>query len=404
MNKVDTSPQKINDFLERGVVETITRESVAKKLASGKVLRVKHGVDPSGSELHLGHASVYLKLRDLQEMGHKIIFLVGGFTGRFGDPTEKLETRTLKSKHDAEENAKNYIDQISKLLDVKSIEVATNSDWYDKMSAEEFIKLLTHFTVDQVLERDMFRERKKQNLPIQLHETVYPILQGYDSVMLKSDLTVVGTDQIFNESFGRDLQKKFGQEPQDIVAIKILSGLDGIRKMSKSLKNFIALNDSPQDQFGKVMSLPDRLIIDYFILATRVALPKIKEMELALQDKSVNPMELKLKLAKEIVSLYHSGEKALEAEEYFTKTFSKKEMPVDIPLIKVPENKMKWLNVVIKSGLANSKSEARRLIESGATDSDGVSILSPDQMVDLEKGITVRVGKHRFVKIKTARE
>lgn len=401
MSKVDISPEKINDFLERGVVEIITRESVAKKLSSGKVLRIKHGVDPSGHELHLGHASVYLKLRDLQEMGHKIVFLIGGFTGRFGDPTQKPQTRTLKSKQDTDLAAKDYVDQISKILDIKRLEIRNNNEWYDNMGAEELIKLISNFTADQVLERDMFRERKKRSEPIQLHETIYPILQGYDSVMLKSDLTVIGTDQIFNEGFGRDLQKKNGQEPQDIIAMNILAGLDGKQKMGKSLNNYIAITEPAPQQFGKIMSLPDHLIIDYFTLLTRVPLDEIGSMSGALAEKSVNPRDLKLKLAHKIVSFFHSPEDAKTAQENFIKTFSEKEIPENAKEVVVEGKNYPYEelpDLLMKSGEVRSRTEARRLISDGATDSNG-SPIEPGDSVDLsEKSKTIRIGKHRWVK------
>ncbi|MDP3800265.1 MAG: tyrosine--tRNA ligase [bacterium] len=399
MSNVDTSPQKIEDFLERGVSEVITRDSVAKKLSSGKPLRVKHGVDPSGQNLHLGHAAAYLKLRDLQEMGHTIVFLIGGFTGRFGDPTQKLKSRTLKSREETEAAAKSYIKQISCILDPDKLEVRTNSEWYDKMSAEELLRLMSNFTVEQVLERDMFQERKRKNEAIQLHEIIYPILQGYDSVMLKSDLTVIGSDQVFNEGFGRDLQKKHGDEPQDIVAIKILAGLDGTQKMSKSLNNYIALNDSATDKFGKTMSLSDKLIIDYLTLLTRIPMSEIKEMEESLKNNSINPKDLKIKLGKEIVSFFHSEKEANEAAESFEKTFSKKGIPDNIEEKLIKKGEYTWLDIVNMSGLTKSKTESRRLIEDGATDKDGEVINSPHKKITIDKPIVIKLGKHRFIKI-----
>lgn len=400
MSKVKTDPEKIADFLERGVKEVTTRESILRKLSSGRVLRIKHGVDPSGQDLHLGHASVYLKLRDLQDLGHKIVFLIGGFTGRFGDPTEKLETRTLKSKEEAEANARDYVNQISKILNVKEMELRTNSEWYDKMLAEDFIKLLAHFTVDQVWARDMFQERKNKKLPIGLHETVYPVLQGYDSVMLKSDLTVIGTDQVFNENFGRELQKKYHQEPQDIVAIGILVGLDGERKMGKSLNNYISINAAAREQFGQIMSLPDSAIVDYFTLATRVNLKEVKEMAAALKNNSVNPRDLKLKLAQEIVGFYHSPQEAQKETENFIKTFSQKTLPEEITETTVNARELKLLDLIMETGLTGSKSEARRLIADGAVDIDGQTINYPDKVINIGDGIVMKVGKHRFVKIK----
>ena len=401
MSKVDVSPGKINDFLERGVAEIITRDSVAKKLSSGKVLRIKHGVDPSGHELHLGHASVYLKLRDLQGLGHKIVFLIGGFTGRFGDPTQRSQIRTLKSKQDTDLAAKDYIGQISKILDVKQLEIRNNGEWYDNMGAEELIKLISNFTADQVLERDMFQARKKRGEAIQLHETIYPILQGYDSVMLKSDLTVIGTDQIFNEGFGRDLQKKNSQEPQDIVAMNILVGLDGKQKMGKSLGNYIAITDPAREQFGKIMSLPDHLMIDYFTLLTRTPLEEIRSMSKALTEKSVQPRDLKLKLAREIVSFLHSPENATTAQENFIKTFSKKEVPENIKEVLVERRNYPYEelpDLLMMSGEVKSKTEARRLISDGATDSNGSPIMPGDSIDLSEKPKTIKIGKYRWVR------
>ena len=400
MSKVDIDSSKINDFLERGVKEVTVKESVLRKLSSGRVLRIKHGVDPSGQDLHLGHAAVYLKLRDLQDMGHKIVFLIGGFTGRFGDPTEKMTSRALKSKEEAEANARDYVNQISKILNVKELELRTNSEWYDKMSAEDFIKLLAYFTVDQVLARDMFQERKNKKLPIRLHETVYPILQGYDSVMLKSDLTVIGTDQVFNENFGRELQKKYNQEPQDIVAIEILVGLDGAKKMGKSLNNYISISSGAREQFGQIMSLPDSAIIDYFTLATRVDLKEIKEIAVSLKNDTVNPRDLKLRLAQEIVGFYHSPPEAAKEAENFIKTFSKKALPEEITEIVVNAKELKLLDMIMESGLSGSKSEARRLIEDGAVDIDGATINYPDKIINIGGGVVIKIGKHRFAKIK----
>lgn len=399
MSKIDTNPQKISDFLERGVGEVISKESVTKKLSSGNQIRVKHGVDPSGQDLHIGHASVYLKLRDLQEMGHKIVFMIGGFTGRFGDPTDKTKARSLRSKKESESASKDYIKQISRILDIKKLEIRTNSEWYDKMSSEDLLRLMSNLTVDQMLERDMFQERKKRNEPIQLHEIVYPVLQGYDSVMLKSDLTVIGSDQVFNENVGRDLQKKYGQEPQDIVAIDILTGTDGVNKMGKSLNNYVAINEKPEEQFGKIMSIPDSQIISYFTLATRVELSKIKDMEKMLSENSENPMKLKLDLAEEIVRMYHSEKEALNARENFKNIFSKKENPEEIKTVRINSNSSTLIDLVVSSGLVNSKSEARRLIQDGAVDVSGETKRDPEEIISLDKEIILKIGKHRFVKI-----
>lgn len=400
MSKVDTSSQKISDFLERGVKDVISRDSVIKQLSSGEVIRVKHGVDPSGQDLHIGHAAVYLKLRDLQEMDHKIVFLIGGFTGRFGDPTDKTRARALKSGKETESAAKNYIKQIGRILDIRKLEIRNNSEWYDSMSAEDILKLMSRLTVDQMLERDMFQERRKKNEAIQLHEIVYPVLQGYDSVMLKSGLTVIGTDQVFNENVGRDLQKKYGQEPQDIVAIDILTGTDGVNKMGKSLNNYIAINESPSEQFGKIMSIPDSQIISYFTLATRVDLARVKEMEKTLATDSVNPMDLKMDLAQEIVRMYHSEKDAISARENFKKIFSDKETPMETKSVRIDKDSASLFDLVVASGLAGSRTEARRLIQNGAVDVEGETKKDPEEIISLDKELILKIGKHRFVKIR----
>lgn len=400
MAKIDTSAQKIEDFLERGVKEIITLDEVSQKLSSGKMLRVKHGVDPTGQDLHLGHASIYFKLRDLQQMGHKIVFLMGGFTGRFGDPTQELKSRTLRSKKEIETIAKDYIAQIAKILDVKKLEIRNNSEWYDNFSAEDLLKLMSNFTVEQVLERDMFQARKNKNLPIQFHEPVYPVLQGYDSVRLKSDLTIIGSDQVFNENFGRQLQKKFDQQPQSIVALNLLVGLDGQRKMGKSLHNFIALNESAQEQFGKIMSLPDQLITSYFTSVTRLSLAEIKEMSLALEQKTVNPRDLKLKLAGEIIGFFHSPKKAAELEKDFIATFSNKQNPAEMPEIKLTKASLTLLELIVASKLVQSKNEARRLIASKAVDLNQETKTDPQEIISLDREMILKIGKHRFIKIR----
>ncbi|MDP1760296.1 MAG: tyrosine--tRNA ligase, partial [Candidatus Woesebacteria bacterium] len=272
-------------------------------------------------------------------------------------------------------------------------------EWLGKLSFAEVLELASHFTVQQMLERDMFQERRKKNEPIHLHEIVYPVLQGYDSVMLKSDLTVIGTDQVFNENVGRDLQKKYGQEPQDIVAIDILAGTDGASKMGKSLNNYIAISESPTEQFGKVMSIPDSQIIPYFTLATRVDFSRVKEMERALSSDSANPMDLKMDLAQEIVKMYHSEKDALSAREDFKKTFSRKEAPEEIKSVRIGKDSASLIDLVIASGLVSSKTEARRLIQDGAVDVGTEAKKDPEETISLDKELILKIGKHRFVKI-----
>lgn len=399
MARVDISSEKITDLTTRGVAEVVVRDSVVKKLKSGKPLRVKHGVDPTTTDLHLGYGVVYLKLRELQDMGHTVILLIGDFTGRFGDPTEQQEARTLRTKKEVQEIAKDYLDQAGLILDRQRLEIRRNGEWYDKMSAEELLRLMSRFTTDQLLERDMFVERKKAGKPIFSHEIVYPVLQAYDSVMLKSDLTVVGTDQLFNEARGRDLQRYFNQEPQDIIATELLVGTDGQRKMSQSLGNHIAFRDPPLEKFGKVMSIPDNLVVHYYTLATRIGLAKIREVETALKSGSLHPRDAKLDLAETIVSLYHSTEEAKKVREEFVRVFSDGELPRDLPTIVIKKTKVALVALLVEAKLAPSKSEARRLVGGGAVEVDGVVKSDPDEIIDLKKPLVLRVGKKRFARI-----
>jgi len=386
---------KTEEILNKGVEKVIKRQELSKKLKSKKKLRVKHGVDPTTKDLHLGHSVIYLKLKELQALGHKIIFLIGDFTGRFGDPSEKLETRTLRPKKEVRSLARNYLRQVGKILDLKKTEIRYNSEWYDKMKADELLMLMSRFTAARMLERDMFQKRMKKSLDIGLHEPVYPVLQAYDSVMLKSDLTVCGIDQLFNELQARDLQEKFGQRPQDIIATKILIGTDGKRKMSQSFGNYIGIEEKPEEQYGKVMSIPDELIFDYFELTTKISL---RELSFLKKSRS-NPRDLKAKLAREIVAMYHNKTAAEKAEREFERVFKKKELPTDIPEIKIKKAKFNILDLLVRTKLVSSKSEAKRLILQGGVKIDGEKQKDWKKIVEIKKGRIVQVGKRKFVKI-----
>ncbi|MFH1656750.1 MAG: tyrosine--tRNA ligase [Candidatus Nealsonbacteria bacterium] len=398
--KINTNSQKIEEILSRGIEKVIKQDDLEKKLKSGKQLRVKHGIDPTTSDLHLGYSVVYLKLKELQDLGHKIVFLIGDFTARFGDPTEKLKTRKLRSKKEVKKLAKNYLKQVASILDLKKTEVRYNSEWYDKMSAEELLQLMSNFTTSRMLERDMFQKRLKKGLDVQYHEPVYPILQGYDSVMLKSDLTVCGIDQIFNELKARDLQVKDGQAPQDIIAVKMLVGLDGKEKMSQSLGNYIGIVEKSEQQYGKIMSIPDNLIFDYFELITRLPLDKIKRLKQDIKSKKINPRDLKARLAREVVSIYHNKEKALLAEKEFDKIFKDKKAPSDIPEIKISGQKINILDLLIKTKLVSSKTEAKRLIEQKGVKINNKVQNDWQKIIEIKKGMIIQIGKRRFIKIK----
>lgn len=393
--------RKIEEILTRGVKKVIEKKSLEKKLNSGKVLRVKHGVDPTTPDLHLGYSVVYRKLKQLQDLGHKIVFLIGDFTGRFGDPTDKEKSREMRKKEDVTKLAKNYIDQLGKILDIENVEVRYNGEWYDKMSAEDLLKLMSKFTMRRMMERDMFQERDKKGLEIGLHEPVYPVLQGYDSVELQSDLTVIGSDQEFNELQGRRIQEIYGQHPQDLIIMPVLTGTDGKQKMSQSLDNYIGITEEPNSMLGKVMSIPDTSIVNYFELCTDVSIEEIKQMEKEMQAEKVNPRDLKLRLAEEIVKIYHGESEAEKAKEYFVNTFSKKETPENIPEIKVDSDSINLLDFIVLSGNAKSKGEARRKVEQGGVEIDGQKVADWKMVLNKkDSGRTLKIGKFGFVKIK----
>ena len=332
-------------------------------------------------------------------MGHQIIFLIGDFTARFGDPTDKLKTRPMRSREEVRETAKDYLNQLSKILDLRKTEVRYNGQWYDKMSAEDLLKLMSHFTQARMLERDMFQERIKQGLEIRFHEPVYAVLQAYDSVILKSDLTVCSSDQIFNEMRARDLQKDFGQPPQDILATQLLIGLDGQRKMSQSLGNYIGLTESPEEQYGKIMSLPDSLIIHYFELATRLPLDEINQIKKDLAEKKINPGHIKARLAREIVSLYHGARAAKKAEQEFNRVFKEHKEPTKIKNLKLEIRNWPILDLLVKIKLASSKSEAKRLIEQGGVKIDNQVVKAWRKEIEIREGMIIQVGKRKFIRL-----
>lgn len=377
---------KIEQLLTKGVKKIIERESLEKKLKSDKILRIKHGIDPTTPDLHLGYAVIYRKLKQFQDLGHKIVFLIGDFTGRFGDPTDKVGgARSMRSKEEVVKLAKNYIDQAGKILNIKKLEIRYNSEWYDKMSADDLLRLMSKFTTAQMMQRDMFQERIKKGLDIGLHEPVYPILQGYDSVILESDITIIGNDQEFNELQGRRAQEMFNQKPQDLMIMPILTGMDGKMKMSQSLGNYIGITENPDSQYGKIMSIPDKLLPEYFELLT----------DLYFEEKN-NPRDEKMRLAREIVKTYYNEKEADRTQNNFVKLFQKKEIPNNILKIKSKKGK-ELVDVLIENKIIDSKSEFRRLVKEGAVDIDGKNI--KDVHCVVEKEVVVKIGKKKFIKI-----
>lgn len=392
---------KLNKILERNIVEVITKDELEKKLKSGKKLRIKFGVDVTSPLLHLGHAVSIWKMREFQELGHKVIFLIGDFTTLIGgDPTGRINARPRITKEQIEKDAKEYQKQATKmLLDAPEVfEVRRNSEWYDKMAVKEFLELASRITHARLIERDMFQERIKSGKEIYMNEILYPLIQGYDSVMLESDMTVVGEDQLFNEMVGRTYQKIFGQEPQVILTVPIIPGLDGKEKMSKSLGNYIAILDTPRDKFGKIMSIPDELIIPYFKNCTRLALDEIAKIEKELKT-GLNPFEAKKRLAYEIVKLYN-GESAAEEElKFFVKTFSKGEIEKEkLPkkIIKSAGEKLDIIEFIEKIEPTLSRSKIRQLIVQKGITINNKAVESSEKTIEPAKEIVVRIGKKKF--------
>lgn len=387
--------KEINALLSRAVAEIIGKDGLISELKAGKILRIKHGIDPTTPDLHLGHSVVYHKLRSFQELGHKIIVLIGDFTARFGDPTGKLNARTFRTKAEVRKQAFNYKKQLGKILDLKKIEFRHNSEWYDKMALDEFLRIAGNFTVHQTLERDMFRERIKNKKPILIPELIYPILQGYDSVMLKADLAIAGQDQLFNEIRARSLQPLYEQKPQSILVTPLLIGLDGKQKMSQSLGNYIGLGENAETMYGKIMSIPDALIHDYFWLATKLPDGKIAKIEESVKAKTLNPMEAKKLLAYEVVKIYHGENSAEKAEKFFKKTFQEKQLPPELKPLKI-KNFSSLFKIIAEQKIF-SKSELRRLFKQKAVEFNGTVIGDANFAVNAP-GVA-KIGKKIFLKL-----
>ncbi|MEW8959750.1 tyrosine--tRNA ligase [Neomoorella humiferrea] len=391
-------------IIRRGVAEIIPEEDLKDKLerslAEGKPLRVKLGLDPTAPDIHLGHTVVLQKLRQFQELGHQVIIIIGDFTGRIGDPTGKSETRRQLSEAEVLANAETYKEQIFKVLDPARTEVTFNSRWLANLTFTDVIQLAAKITVARMLEREDFARRYQENRPISVHEFFYPLMQGYDSVALAADVELGGTDQKFNLLMGRHLQREYGQEPQVAVMMPILPGLDGVQKMSKSLGNYIGINEPPKEMYGKTMSLPDELMLTYFELVTTVSLEELEEIRKGLADGTLHPRDAKMRLAREIVGLYHGEAAALEAEEEFRKVFQLGDLPQDIPEVEVKETQI-WLpRLMVQAGLAPSTSEARRLIRQGAVRIDGQRLDDPDAELVVRDGAVLKAGKRKFVRLR----
>ena len=398
--KTITDKNKINEVLSRGVEEVLIKENLSKRLGTGKKLRIKLGIDPTGSVLHLGHSVVLRKLKDFQDLGHQVIFLIGDFTAKIGDPTGRSATRKPMTDKEIKANMKSYTKQAGLILDMKKVEIRYNSEWLNKLNLQKLIILASKVTYAQMAQRADFKDRIKNDQDLSLQEFLYPMMQGYDSVVLKADVELGGTDQKFNLLMGRQLQKRYDQEPQDIVTCPLLEGLSGGDKMSKSLDNYIALTDIAEEMYGKIMSLTDDLIIRYFSLCIDLPENEIAEMENKLANGEINPRDLKMKLAYGIVKIYHGDKKAIAAQEYFIKTVQKKEIPESIKNHELQITNWKTFDLLVEIKLAASKSEARRLIEQGGVKIDGRVIKDVNEEIEVTKeGSLIQKGKRGFIRV-----
>ncbi|NPA95495.1 MAG: tyrosine--tRNA ligase [Thermodesulfobacteria bacterium] len=397
--------EKSIELINRGAVEVIAPDELRKKLeraiAEDRPLRVKTGFDPTAPDLHLGHTVLIQKMRHFQELGHQVIFLIGDFTGLIGDPTGKSETRPPLTPEQVQENAATYKEQIFKILDPDKTEIAFNSRWMNEMVAIDMIRLCAKYTVARMLEREDFKQRFQSQRPIAIHEFIYPLIQGYDSVALKADIELGGTDQKFNLLVGRHIQKEYGQEPQVVITMPLLEGLDGVNKMSKSLGNYVGITEDPDSMYGKLMSISDELMFRYYELLSSLSLDEIEELKKGIQAGRLHPKEVKAQLATELVARYHGEEAAKRARQKFEAQFSRGEIPDDVPeydLSKEDGQKIFLPKLLKNAGLVKSTSEARRLIKQGAVSLNGEK-LSTDEIDRPDPGSILKVGKRRFLKL-----
>jgi tyrosyl-tRNA synthetase len=398
---IEIQAQQQLEEIRRGVVEIVPeaelKQKLLRSLRTGQPLRVKLGLDPTAPDIHLGHTVVLNKLRQFQDLGHEIHLIIGDFTALIGDPSGKSETRKQLTEEQIKTNARTYQEQIFKVLQADKTIVHYNSEWLMPLDLAQVLQLAGKYTVARMLERDDFEKRYKEGLPIGVHEFMYPLMQGYDSVVLKADVELGGTDQKFNLLVGRHLLREYGYEPQVALMMPILEGTDGVQKMSKSLGNYIGVNDNPNEMFGKTMSIPDQLICRYFELLTRVPLEEIKAMDEGMQKGALNPRDAKVRLAREIITMYHNADEALKAEERFKLVFSQNEIPQDIPQVTIASCEV-WLpKFLADNALTVSTSEGRRSISQGAVRLNGEKIET--ESILLKGEIVIQVGKRKFLRV-----
>lgn len=386
--------------LERGTEEILVKSELLEKLKKNRSLRIKVGFDPTAPDLHVGHTVIINKMRQFQELGHQVIFLIGDFTGRIGDPTGKSATRPPLTEEQVNQNATTYKEQVFKILDPEKTEVAFNSTWMGAMSSAEMIQLAAKQTVARMLERDDFSKRYKSNQPIAIHEFLYPLVQGYDSVALRADVEMGGTDQKFNLLVGRELQRMYGQEQQVVITLPLLEGLDGVNKMSKSLGNYIGITDAPNDMFGKIMSVSDELMWRYFDLLSFRPLSEINKLRQEVAE-GFNPRDVKFLLAEELITRFHSKAAATAAQEDFITRFQKGALPDDLPevTLETESSELPIANLLKNAGLVESTSEAFRMIQQGGVKIDGVKVEDRNLLISKGTIAVIQVGKRKFAKV-----
>ncbi|MBU2445186.1 MAG: tyrosine--tRNA ligase [Bacteroidetes bacterium] len=392
------------DLIKRGTEEIIPIDELEQKLerslASGNPLNIKLGCDPSRPDLHLGHTVVLRKLRQFQDLGHYAILIVGDFTGMIGDPSGKSKTRPSLTLEETRDFGRSYFEQASKVIDGNKAKIVYNSEWLSKMYFEDVIKLASKYTIARMLERDDFEKRYKGGEPISIHEILYPLAQAMDSVAIKSDVELGGTDQKFNLLVGRDIQREFDQAPQVILTLPILPGTDGIEKMSKSLDNFIGISESPGEIYGKTLSIPDSLIYKYFELVTDISQTELDEIRQQLENQAINPRNLKRKLARILVAMYYSEQASIEAEQNFDKIFIKKEVPEDVLEVEIKNyNQITIIDLLRQVGVSTTNSDARRLVQQGGVKIGGEKLADPNEKLLLKDGDILKVGKRKFYKL-----
>ena len=392
------------ELIERGVVDCISRDELKAKLEksvkTGRPLKIKAGFDPTAPDLHVGHTVLLQKMKHFQDLGHDVYFLIGDFTGFIGDPTGKSETRKPLTREDIAKNAETYKEQVFKILDPVKTKIAFNSEWLGKIDSFDMIRLASELTVARMLERDDFKKRFEGGRPISIHEFLYPLIQGYDSVAMEADVELGGTDQLFNLLVGRDLQRSRGQEPQIVLTMPLLEGLDGVNKMSKSLGNYIGITEAANDIYGKTMSVTDELMFRYYELLSDLSSDDIEELKQGLEQGKLHPKEIKQKLASELTARFHSEEEAVQAQQNFENVFAKHDLPDDMPTFKLSSDEPVWLpKLMVDSGLVSSTSDGRRMIKQNAVSIDGEKVGDTNFEIEPAGDLILKVGKRRFCKV-----